>query len=73
MASLIYWMVFQILVGVWMFISPFVLGYGEEMMDQSMVTNNMIFGAVVALLGLGISLFNEKVCAGIEHAEKRTV
>jgi hypothetical protein len=66
-------MVFQILVGIWMFISPFVLGYGEETMGQSMMANNMIFGAVVALLGLGISLFNEEVCAGVEDAEKRTV
>jgi hypothetical protein len=30
MKKLIYWMTFQVLVGIWLFISPFVLGYKEE-------------------------------------------
>ncbi len=50
MKSLFYsWMVFQILVGIWMFISPFVFGFGET----HMATNNMIFGPIVVLLGVG--------------------
>ncbi len=55
MESLFYsWMVFQMLVGIWMFISPFVFGFGET----HMATNNMIFGAIVVLLGVG-SIFYE--------------
>jgi hypothetical protein len=69
MTRLIYWMVFQILVGVWLFVSPYVLGHSGEM--TTMTTNSMIFGAVVALLGLGIAFFSDKVCAGIEHAVKK--
>jgi len=71
MVRLIYWMVFQILVGIWLLVSPYVLRYSGEM--TTMTTNSMIFGAVVALLGLGIAFFNEKVCAGIEHAVKKTI
>ncbi len=55
MKSLFYsWMVFQILVGIWLFISPFVFGEGET----HMATNNMIFGAIVVILGIG-SFFYE--------------
>ncbi len=50
MKSLFYsWMVFQLLVGIWMFISPFVFGFGESHMG----TNNMIFGAIIFVLGVG--------------------
>ncbi len=55
MKSLFYsWMVFQMLVGIWMFISPFVFGFG----DTHIATNNMIFGAIVVILGVG-SFFYE--------------
>jgi len=37
------------LVGIWLFISPFVFGYGETHFP----TNNMIFGAIVVILGVG--------------------
>jgi SPW repeat len=47
-------MVFQMLVGIWMFISPFVFGFGET----HMAVNNMIFGAIVVVLGVG-SVFYE--------------
>jgi hypothetical protein len=73
MTKLTYWMLFQILVGIWVFISPFVLGYSEEAMGQTMIANNMIIGAVVALIGLGISLFSDEVCSRVAEAEKRTV
>ena len=50
MRSLFYsWMVFQMLVGIWLFISPFVFGFGET----HFATNNMIFGAIVVILGVG--------------------
>jgi hypothetical protein len=55
MKSLFYsWMVFQMLVGIWLFISPFIFGYGET----HFATNNMIFGAIVVILGVG-SFFYE--------------
>ncbi len=55
MKSLFYsWMVFQMLVGIWIFISPFVFGFGET----HMAINNMIFGAIVVVLGVG-SVFYE--------------
>ena len=38
MKSLIYWMVFQILIGIWSFISPFVMGFGEV---TGVAVNNM--------------------------------
>ncbi len=47
-------MVFQVLVGIWMFISPFVYGFGET----HIAINNMIFGPIVVLLGVG-SIFYE--------------
>ncbi len=54
MKSLFYsWMVFQMLVGIWMFISPFV--FAEA--GTHIATNNMIFGAIVVLLGLGSIFF----------------
>jgi len=76
MKSLFYsWMVFQILVGIWMFISPFVFGFGET----HFATNNMILGAVVVILGVG-SIFYEpyhkerferETLVPLEHAKER--
>ena len=76
MKSLFYsWMVFQILVGIWMFISPFVFGFGET----HFATNNMILGAIVVILGVG-SIFYElyhkerfesETLMPIEHAKER--
>jgi|OpeIllAssembly_1097287.scaffolds.fasta_scaffold236775_1 ABC-type uncharacterized transport system permease subunit len=68
MAKLAYWMVFQILIGAWLFASPFIFGYSGEM--TTMTTNSMIFGAVVALLGLGIAIFHKEVCGGVEQTSK---
>jgi len=67
MKNLFYPMVFQILVGLWLMISPFVLGYREI---TSMTTNNMIFGAIVLILGIGIAYYL-KTSLGIEHLEKK--
>lgn len=54
MKRLIYWMTFQMAVGVWLFISPFVLGYKGE---TAVALNNMLFGAIVVLFGLGVSFY----------------
>ncbi len=54
MKSVFYsWMVFQIFVGIWMFISPFVFGF----IGTHMATNDMIFGAIVVILGVGSIFF----------------
>ncbi len=60
------WMIFQILVGIWLFISPYVIGFN----DTGATTNTMIFGAIVILVGLGMALFGEQVC-GLGHSEKK--
>ena len=72
MAGLIYWMILQVLIGIWLAVSPYVFGQSGEM-TTSLTTSNAVFGAVVALLGLGITFFGEEVCAGIEHSVKKTV
>ncbi len=76
MKSLFYsWTIFQMLVGIWMFISPFVFGYGET----HFATNNMIFGAVVVILGVGTFFYEvyhkeryeKETVGGMEHAKER--
>ena len=76
MRSLFYsWMVFQLLVGISMFISPFVFGFG----DTHFATNNMVFGAIVVILGVGTVFyelyhkerFERETGAGVEHAKER--
>jgi hypothetical protein len=46
-------MVFQMIAGIWVFISPFVLGYR----DTILAVSNMIFGAIVVILGVGTTFF----------------
>ncbi len=67
MRNLLYLMVFQILVGLWLMVSPFVLGYREI---TSITTNNLIFGAIVLILGVGVAYY-QKTLPGIEHAAKK--
>ncbi len=59
--SIYLWMVFQILIGIWLFISPFVFGYRDSLGAS---TNSMIFGAIVVLLGFGVSFY------GLYHKEE---
>ncbi len=66
--NLIRWMIFQILVGIWLFISPYVLGFKEA---TGASTNTMIFGAVIILLGLGMSIFSKNVCE-MGHEVRKT-
>ncbi len=67
MKTLFYLMVFQILVGLWLMISPFILGYREL---TSLVANNLIFGAIVLLLGIG-GLYYQRTTPGIEGMAKK--
>ena len=61
------WMIFQILVGIWLFVSPYVLGFRDT---TNATTNSMVFGAVVVLIGLGMSIFSKNVC-GLEHEPRK--
>lgn len=69
------WMVFQILVGIWLFVSPSLLGVAR---DGFMATSNMIFGAIVVILAVGCIFYEmynrerlERVPTGLEHARER--
>ena len=53
MGSLRYWMIFQVIMGIWLIISPFALGFREV---TSMTINDLILGAIVTTLGLGVAL-----------------
>jgi hypothetical protein len=75
MKSLFYsWMIFQMLVGIWLFISPFLFHFGET--DGGI--NNMIFGAIVVILGVGTVFYEfyhkerfERETAGqMEHVKQ---
>lgn len=67
MRNLFYIMIFQILVGLWLMISPFLLGAKEV---TSITASNLIFGAIVLILGIWVA-YSQKTLPGIEHAEKR--
>jgi len=65
--------VFQLLVGIWMFVSPFVFGFG----DTDFGINNMIFGAIVVILGVWAvfyELYHKErfdTLAGMEHNREK--
>lgn len=75
MKSLFYsWTVFQIMVGVWLFISPFALGYR----DTFLAVNNMVLGGIMVILGVGTTFFEfyhkerfEKEFSEFQHAEQK--
>jgi hypothetical protein len=69
MVPLIFWMFIQFLVGLWIFISPFVLGYRGMMKTTA---NSMIVGAIVALVALGVAFFHKSVC-GYESIEEKKI
>jgi hypothetical protein len=66
MGSLGYWMIFQVVLGIWLIISPFALGFREV---TGMAINDVIVGAVVAILGLAIALAS---LPRVGHFEKGT-
>jgi hypothetical protein len=53
MGSLRYWMIFQVVLGIWLIVSPFVLGFREL---TNMTINDIILGAIVAILGFWVAL-----------------
>jgi len=65
MKNLFYVMVFQVLVGIWLMISPFVLGFKEI---SNMTINDLVFGAVVVIIGIAGALTDVLV---LRHAEKK--
>ena len=67
--SLTGWMIFQILVGIWLFISPYILGFRDTMNAS---VNSMILGAVVVFIGLGMSIFGKSVCGVEQHVLGKT-
>ena len=66
MGSLRYWMIFQVVLGIWLIISPFALGFREI---SSMTVNDVILGAIVTILGLVVSFTG---LPPIGHVEKKT-
>ncbi len=55
MKSLVYWMLFQILLGIWLLFSPLVLGAGEV---RGMTVNDMILGGIVIALGIATIVYD---------------
>jgi hypothetical protein len=62
-------MVFQVLVGFWLAISPYVLNYLGHEEIRTMTANNLIFGAVVVILGIGMTIAGYPL---LRHPEKKT-
>jgi len=59
------------IIGIWLFILPFVMGF-KEITDVA--TNNMVFGAIVVILGLGASLreyHHREAFSPMQPAEKK--
>jgi hypothetical protein len=46
-------MIFQVVLGIWLIVSPFVLGFREL---TKMTINDMILGAIVVILGFWVAL-----------------
>ena len=63
MGSLRYWMIFQVLVGIWLAVSPFAFGYKEI---TSMTINSLIVGAIVAILGLVVAFIGVPMMREVE-------
>jgi hypothetical protein len=65
-------MIIQMVAGIWLFISPFVMGFKEMTI---IAINNMVLGAVVVILGLGVSLYeyhHEQEFHRMAPAEKKS-
>ena len=64
------WMAFQILMGVWLFISPFVLGFP----GTNLAINDMLFGSVVVMLGVGtffFEMYHKEEFETLKHVTER--
>ncbi len=64
-----YWMFLQVLLGIWLFVSPFALGYREF---SRMTANDMILGVLVVILGL-VGAFAGELPEEMQHAEKKSI
>ncbi len=72
MKSLIYFLILQMLIGIWLFISPFVMGF-EEM--TGVAINSVVGGAIVVIPELGVSLreyHHREVFSPMQPAEKKS-
>ncbi len=64
------WVGSQLLIGVWLFVSPFLLGFG----GSHEAINDMLFGSVVVVLGIGtffFELYHKEEFETFEHARER--
>jgi hypothetical protein len=62
-------MVLQVLLGIWLAISLYILNFLGHEEIRTMTINNLIFGVVVVILGIGITIAGYPV---LRHAEKKT-
>jgi hypothetical protein len=73
MKAFIFLMVFQVLMGIWSFVSPFVMGLWEL---TGVAVNNMVFGALVVIFGVGFSYYEfyhgETLC-DMDYVHKKGV
>lgn len=65
MKKLIYWMYLEILFGIWLFFSPWVLGFQGS---GAAAVNSLILGSVLIALGVGTTIY--AVYVG-DHLERR--
>jgi len=63
MKSLIYLLIFQMLIGIWLFIQPLTLGFNIT----GVSLGDMLLGAVVAIIGMG-ALLHETSFEGMENS-----
>lgn len=55
MKSSIYWMLFQILIGIWLLFSPVVLGLREL---KAIMVNDMVLGGIVIVIGIAMIVYD---------------
>jgi len=61
MKGVSYGMFFQMFIGCWLVISPFVMGYQEM---RGLTASNMFLGGVLVIIGLGVLLYKAFACEG---------
>lgn len=55
MKNLVYWMLFQIAIGIWLLFSPLVLGVREL---SAITVNDMVLGGIVIALAIGMIVYD---------------
>jgi hypothetical protein len=66
MKRLVYWMSLEILLGIWLFFSPWVLGFSKS---HSAAINSLILGSLMIFLGAGVTIYAVYVGDGSERSE----